>query len=133
MRGLRGLAVTKPQKYLEDHVVSGCKMVHSAGSVSFSALQVSKCFKCVPVGNWSIPDVEAGESRSGHPCDAEAALSAAHTAARAQPTTEFQSWVAWQLSLQSVTACSPSKVTVRGCSAYETLQDCFGAFHSRES
>ncbi|CAL1129886.1 unnamed protein product [Cladocopium goreaui] len=44
-------------------------------------------------GNWSVPDVEAGESRSGHPCDAEIALSAAHAAARVQPiTTEFQSW-----------------------------------------
>lgn len=39
------------------------------------------------------PNVEAGESGSGHPCDAETALSAAHAAARAQPiTTEFQSW-----------------------------------------
>ena len=57
-------------------------------------------FQMWPGGNWSVPDVEAGESRSGHPCDAETALSAAHAAARAQPiTTEFQSWVAWQLSL----------------------------------
>lgn len=44
-------------------------------------------------GNWSVPNVEAGESGSGHPCDAETALSAAHAAARGQPiTTEFQSW-----------------------------------------
>ena len=51
------------------------------------------CFKCDPGGNWSVPDVDAGES-GRHPCDAETALSAAHAAARAQPiTSEFQSWV----------------------------------------
>jgi hypothetical protein len=54
-------------------------------------------FQMWPGGNWSVPNVEAGESGSGHPCDAETALSAAHAAARGQPiTTEFQSWVAWQ-------------------------------------
>jgi len=90
--------------------------------------------------------VEAGESRSGHPCDAEIALSAAHAAARVQPiTTEFQSWVAWQLSLlQSGCDGLFSTIQVDKSSglfsrlpvfslSYKTLQDCFGAFHSRES
>ena len=116
------------------------KMVHL---FSISGLA---CFKCDLEAIGRSQMWKLGESRSGHPCDAETALSAAHAAARVQPiTTEFQSWVAWQLSLlQSGCDGLFSTIQVDKSSglfsrlpvfslSYKTLQDCLGAFHSRES